>query len=241
MATRNIGKASSSSVTIIPTRAMKYPTRDTSIFLDLRNSFSEEGRIILLMVRFIRDELYLAKLGTTCLSPLYTVSLAFIIIGVSMLMAKQKVPAKGFSWAALVTPAAFAPTEANMTDSAPLPHMDVPMNVADLPENPRKYARALVRSRSPRITKGTAITTIQMTVGNIPGSISMPNDMKNTATRASLNGDMRSLSRSEILVSANTMPRKNAPMMAGTPDTSAMAERRGTPGRARTGRTSRRS
>ena len=49
------------------------------------------------MVRFINEALYFAKLGTIRLRPSYILSLVLIITGVSMLMAKQKVPANGFS------------------------------------------------------------------------------------------------------------------------------------------------
>ena len=65
---------------------------------------------------------------------------------------------------------------------------------------------------------------------NMAGSMSMPNETKKMAAKASRNGAIFFSMRSMTFVSANTMPMKNAPMSGGTPQkTAKAAERKTTP------------
>ncbi len=70
---------------------------------------------------------------------------------------------------------------------------------------------------------------------NMAGSMSMPNETKKMAAKASRNGEIFFSMRSMTLVSANTIPMKKAPMRGGTPQkTAKAAERKTTPSMNRT-------
>ena len=199
------------------------------------NSGSEAGRTNVLRVRFTRSPPNVTYLGRWRENQPANASERFIRVGVRADMTMHRIPANGVRSAPAYAFERFGfdriarvPTLAYRIASSFRPRRLVPIAAEERPLNPMKYASADVRNRSFRKISGIAIRIIGRIAGNIAGSIIIPKERKNTATNASRRGSSFVSNRATSFVSANTIPMKNAPMIAGIRNASARAAARKT-------------